>query len=115
MESDNDIEGTWEITWTDTSNNSDTFTIHIKKVGIHGYQVDSPSVALPVDCAAVVGNVDITGESAKFTIMVMVAAMCGNFNFTIPQLGGSGKFSGSVFTLNGSKDCSGTCTSQKIS
>lgn len=113
MESVNDVEGKWKITWTDTSNNSDYFYFHISKDG-RQFIIDSPNIALP-GCAAGVTSGEINGLSADFTAFVTYLGPTASFTFKIPQLGGSGTFSGSILTPDGEKEYSGTCTSQKIS
>lgn len=114
MASVDDIEGKWQITWNDTSGNSDYFYIHISKDRIR-YSIDSPYIGLPGDCTAAVGNVDIEGLSAVFTVFIIYSGPTASFDFKIPQLGGSGTFSGSMLTPDGEKKYSGTCTSKKIS
>jgi hypothetical protein len=113
MKSVDDIEGKWKITWTDTSNNSNYFYMHITKYG-RGFIIDSPVLSLP-DCDAGVSSGEINGLSADFTAFISYLGPTATFDFKIPQLGGSGTFSGSILTPDGVKKYSGTCTSEKVS
>jgi len=110
-----DLVGAWSISWTDDSGSSGEFRIEIKsgKAGLP-YIVNAGE-DLPLQCEFILGNTNLNGQAASFTIAVSLGGRTASYNFKIPQLGGSGTFSGSALLCDGLKDAQGTCTSTKLS
>jgi len=110
-----DLVGVWSISWTDDSGSSGEFRIEIKsgKAGLP-YIVNAGE-DLPLQCEFILGNTNLNGQAASFTIAVSLGGRTASYNFKIPQLGGSGTFSGSASLCDGLKDAQGTCTSTKLS
>lgn len=110
----NDITGGWTISWTDAGNNKGAFTIEIQNGKGGSPHIVCFDEGLPLDCGFYLGNESIIGQSVSFTIAVSLGGRMGTFNFKIPQIGGSGTFSGSASLCDGLKDIQGTCVSVKM-